>query len=234
MLLLGATKYFPRKFKPIFCHIKVPVWRISPFKSFVPTWSLPWPPALSAQCRLCFTQFKHFWVWTIIQTFFAQFGKNPTVIKGNPIKSHELGLFLNSLFISFTQLSIYLNSATIPIYLNCECHSISIPKHNLESDSRQQQEDFNKAHSFVHKIRYWGNVSIVSNYQILPQKTRQATDWETLDILLSDGKSRFIDQWTHIRFDIFVKLRFKSQNCLLFYLFCFRVQLVFFITITWR
>ena len=86
----------------------------------------------------------------------------------------------------------YLNSAMIPIYLNCECHSISIPKHNLESDSRQQQEDFNKAHSFVHKIRYWGNVSIVSNYQILPQKTRQATDWETLDILLSDGKSRFI------------------------------------------
>ena len=80
------------------------------------------------------------------------------------------------------------------LYLNCECHSISIPKHNLQSDTRQQQEDFNKAHSFVHKIRYWGNVSIVSNYQILPQKTRQATDWETLDILLSDGKSRFIGQ----------------------------------------
>ena len=99
--------------------------------------------------------------------------------------------------------------AGILIYLNCECHSISIPKHYLESDSRQQQEDFNKAHSFVHKIRYWGNVSIVSNYQILPQKTRQATDWETLDILLSDGKSRFIGYWAHIRFDRFCQAQIK-------------------------
>ena len=45
-----ATKYFLRKFKPIFCHIKVPVWRISPFKSFVPRWSLPWP--LSPLCSV--------------------------------------------------------------------------------------------------------------------------------------------------------------------------------------
>ena len=100
------------------------------------------------------------------------------------------------LFFLYPSFDCCLNpTSSILIYLRWM--SFNFHSQTQSSIRYQPGPDNNKRTTIKHillftKIRYRGNVSIVSNYQILPQKLRQETDWETLDILLSDGNSRLI------------------------------------------